>query len=82
MEEQATAIVALPIRAELLELITTEKNSALLQVLLDSLNSGSKNALLKAKLTSRALRAEDDLAKGRVFTTDQVQERLAERRKM
>ena len=74
-------MTALPIRTELTELIAKEKNASLLQVLRDILSGGSKNALLKAKLTSRALKAEDDLDHGRVLTTDQVRTRLTARRK-
>jgi hypothetical protein len=74
-------MTALPIRTELTELIAKEKNASLLQVLRDILSGGSKNALLKAKLTSRALKAEDDLDQGRVLTTDQLRTRLAARRK-
>lgn len=69
------------LRTELAELIAKEKNTSLLQVLRDILSGGSKNALLKAKLTSRALKAEDDLEHGRVMTTDQVRTRLAARKK-
>ncbi len=71
----------LSLRTELSELIAKEKNASLLEVLKDILSGGSKNALLKAKLTSRALKAEDDLAAGRVLSTDQVRERLASRKK-
>ena len=39
-----------------------------------------KAKLLKAKLTSRALKAEEDLVAGRVRSTDQVRERLASRK--
>lgn len=74
-------MTALPIRTELTELIAKEKNASLLQVLRDILSGGSKNALLKAKLTSRALKAEDDLDQGRVLTTDQLRTRLTARRK-
>ena len=69
------------LRNELTELIAKEKNTSLLEVLKDILSGGSKNALLKAKLTSRALKAEDDLAAGRVHTTDEVRARLASRKK-
>lgn len=69
------------LRTELSELIAKEKNASLLEVLKDILTGGSKNALLKAKLTSRALKAEEDLAAGRVLSTDQVRERLASRKK-
>ncbi len=69
----------LPIRTELAARIAKEKNASLLRVLRDILSGGAKNALLKAKLTSRALKAEDDLAHGRALTTDQVRKRLAAR---
>ncbi len=69
------------LRNELTELITKEKNASLLEVLKDILSGGSKNSLLKAKLTSRALKAEEDLAAGRVLTTDEVRARLASRKK-
>jgi hypothetical protein len=71
----------LSLRTELSELIAKEKNSSLLEVLKDILSGGSKNALLKAKLTSRALKAEEDLAAGRVLSTDEVRARLASRKK-
>jgi hypothetical protein len=71
----------LSLRTELANLIAKEKNASLLQVLKDILSGGSKNALLKAKLTSRALKAEEDLAAGRVMTTAQVRARLAARKK-
>jgi hypothetical protein len=72
---------ALTLRTELAELIAKEKDTSLLEVLKGILSGGSKNALLKAKLTSRALKAEDDRAAGRVLSTDQVRERLAARKK-
>ncbi len=67
------------LRTELTQLIAKEKNDSLLQVLHDILSSGSKSALLKAKLTSRALKAEEDFANGRVYTTDQIRDSLAAR---
>lgn len=72
---------ALALRTELSELISKEKNVSLLEVLKDILSGGSKNALLKAKLTARALKAEDDLAAGQVMSTTQVRARLASRKK-
>lgn len=71
----------LSLRTELSDLIAKEKNASLLEVLKDILAGGSKNALLKAKLTSRALKAEEDLAAGRVLSTAQVRNRLAARKK-
>ena len=47
----------------------------------DILSGGSKNALLKAKLTARAMKAEEDLANGRVLSTAQVRARLTSRKK-
>lgn len=70
----------LSLRTELSELIAKEKNTSLLEVLKGILSGGSKNALLKAKLTSRALKAEEDLVAGRVLTTDQVRARLSSRK--
>lgn len=72
---------ALALRNELSELIAKEKNATLLEVLKDILTGGSRNALLKAKLTARALKAEKDLAAGRVLSTAQVRARLASRKK-
>ena len=72
---------ALSLRTELSELIAKEKNASLLEVLKDILSGGSKNALLKAKLTSRALKAEEDRAAERVLSTAQVRARLASRKK-
>ena len=74
-------MATLPLRTELTELIAKEKNTSLLQVLRDILSGGSKNALLKAKLTSRALRAEDDRLNGRVLSTEQLRTRIASRKK-
>jgi hypothetical protein len=72
---------ALSLRTELADLIAKEKNASLLQVLKDILSGGSKNALLKAKLTSRALKSEEDLVTGRVLNTSQVRARIAARKK-
>ncbi|HEX2615932.1 MAG TPA: hypothetical protein VHL57_00240 [Flavobacteriales bacterium] len=72
---------AASLRTELAERIAKEKNANVLQVLKDILSGGSKNALLKVKLTSRALKAEQDLAAGRVLNTAQVRARLAARKK-
>ncbi len=69
------------LRNELVDLITREKNASVLQVLKDILSGDQKNALLKAKLTSRALKAEEDREAGRVLTTAQVKARLAARKK-
>lgn len=69
------------LRTELAELIAKEKDASLLQVLKSILSAGSKDTLLKAKLTSRALKSEEDLAAGRVLSIDQVRERLAIRKK-
>lgn len=71
----------MPLRAELAELIAKEKNASLLEVLRDILSGGSKNALLKAKLTSRVLKAEDDRLNGRVLSTDKLRTRIAARKK-
>jgi hypothetical protein len=71
----------LSLRTELAELIAKEKNSSLLEVLKGILSGGSKNALLKAKLTARALKAEEHLAAGRVLTIHQVRARLSSRKK-
>ena len=71
----------LSLRNELVELITREKNASVLQVLKDILSSNQKNALLKAKLTSRALKAEADRDAGRVLSAAEVKARLAARGK-
>lgn len=71
----------LSLRTELSELIAKEKDVTLLHVLKDILSGGSKDALLKAKLTARALKAEEDLAAGRTLDTKQVRARLSARRK-
>jgi hypothetical protein len=80
-DAQPKPMSTLSLRTELSELIAKEKNASLLEVLKDILSGGSKNALLKAKLTARALKAEEDLAAGRILSTDQVRERLASRKK-
>ncbi len=72
---------ALTLKAELMSLIEKEKNTPLLHVLRDILTGKGKSSLLKAKLTSRALRSEADIAAGRLFTTDQMRGRLAARRR-
>ncbi|MCL4282672.1 MAG: hypothetical protein KJZ58_10445 [Flavobacteriales bacterium] len=72
---------AVSLRTELSDLIRKEKNDSLLEVLKSILSGGSGNTLLRAKLTSRALKAEEDLATGRILGTHEVRARLAERRK-
>ncbi|MCB0771966.1 MAG: hypothetical protein KDB93_01175 [Flavobacteriales bacterium] len=78
---QPPAMGAVSLRTELSDLIRKEKNDSLLEVLKSILSGGSGNTLLRAKLTSRALKAEEDLATGRILGTDEVRARLAERRK-
>jgi len=72
---------SISLRNELAELISKEKDDSLLEVIRGILSSDSQSALLRAKLTSRALKAEEDLAAGRTLTTDQVRLRLSTRKK-
>lgn len=81
LKESYPAMGTLSLRTELSELIAKEKDVTLLHVLKDILSGGSKDALLKAKLTARALKAEEDLAAGRTLDTKQVRARLSARRK-
>lgn len=71
---------SISVRTQLTELIAKEKNTGLLEVLRSILTSPGHDALLKAKLTARALKAEDDLSAGRTHGLDEVRSRIEARK--
>lgn len=67
------------IKAELLHLVEQESDETLLQVIKQLLVQPARSALVKAKLTIRALKAEEDIQKGRVYTLEEASARLYNR---
>lgn len=68
------------VKAELQHLVEQESDERLLQVIKALLVQPARSALLKAKLTLRALQAEEDIRQGRVATREEAVARLHPRR--
>ena len=60
--------LSIDIKSELLHLVEKESDETLLQVIKHILMQPSRSALIKAKLTIRALQSEEDMQQGRVYT--------------
>ena len=60
------------LKVELVEMIEQETDVHVLEAIHTLLSRVSLNPLLKQKLTDRALKAETDIAEGRLFTSEQV----------
>ena len=67
---------ATSVKVELQELVAQENDERLLQTIKSLLVEPAHTALLKAKLTSRALQAEEDIYQKRVFTHQEAIARL------
>jgi len=67
---------ATSVKEELQQLVAQEHDERLLQVIRSLLIEPAYTALLRAKLTSRALQAEEDIEQGRVFTHQEAAARL------
>ena len=67
------------IKTELRELIEKETDSSILEAIKTLLKKSSLNPTLKEKLTSRALKAEEDIAAGRVMDKKELELRLNKR---
>ena len=63
------------IRTELQQMIEHETDVSVLQAIRTILLKTSLNPVLKEKLTARALRSEDDIKAGRVYTKEEVIQR-------
>lgn len=64
------------VKTELQQLVAQENDQRLLQVIKSLLIEPTHTALLRAKLTSRAFQAEEDIHEGRVFTHQEAAARL------
>ena len=64
----AMSQLSIDIKSELLHLVEKESDETLLQVIKHILMQPSRSALIKAKLTIRALQSEEDMQQGRVYT--------------
>ena len=67
---------AVDIKTELLELIEKETDKSILEAIKTLLKKSSLNTALKEKLTSRALKAEEDISAGRVMDRKEVESKL------
>jgi hypothetical protein len=65
------------IKTELQQMIQQETDLSVLQAIRTILLKTSLNPKLREKLTLRALKSEQDIKEGRVFTKDEVIERTA-----
>ncbi len=66
---------AAEIKTELRQLIENEMDVNVLQAIHTLLLRATLDPELRDKMTSRALKSEDDIKKGRLFTKDEVQKR-------
>ena len=67
------------IKQELRELIEKEQDLHILEAIKTLLVKSSLDPVLKEKLTSRALKAEEDIQAGRVFTRKEFEKKLDNR---
>lgn len=66
----AMSQLSINIKSELLHLVEKESDETLLQVIKHILVQPARSALVKAKLTIRALQSEEDMQQGRVYTLE------------
>lgn len=67
------------IKTELRELIEKETDSSILEAIRTLLKKSSLNPTLKEKLTVRALKAEEDIATGRLINRNDLESSLKDR---
>jgi hypothetical protein len=67
---------ALDIKTELKELIENESDTNILEALKTLLIKSNLNSVTKEKLTSRALKAEEDIAQGRTMNRQELERDL------
>lgn len=67
---------AADIKSELQKLIEQEKDIHILEAIKTLLKKSSLNAELKEKLTSRALKSEEDINEGRLLNRQELEEKL------
>ncbi len=67
------------IKTELRELIDKESDNSILEAIRTLLIKSKLNPVLKEKLTSRALKAEEDIKAGRVMNRKELELRLNKR---
>ncbi len=61
-------MTAIEIKSELQKMIENETDLRLLEAIRTLLQKASLNPLLKEKLTERALKSEEDIEEGRIFS--------------
>jgi hypothetical protein len=67
---------AVDIKTELRELIEKETDRSILEAIKTLLKKSSLNPVLKQQLTSRALKADEDIAAGRVLDRKELESKL------
>lgn len=70
---------ALEIKEELRTLIEKENDLQVLETIKGLLVKSSLDPILKEKLTSRAIKAEEDIKAGRVYTREEFERKLDSR---
>lgn len=63
------------LKSELVEMIEQETDTHVLEAIYTLLSRTSLNPLLREKLTIRALKAEEDIKSGRLFSSDEIKAR-------
>lgn len=67
------------IKTELRTLIENETDNSILEAIKTLLKKTHLNPILKEKLTSRALKSEEDISAGRVMDRSEIEQRLNKR---
>jgi len=70
---------AIDIKEELRVLIDQERDFHILEAIRTLLAKSSLNSTLKAKLTTRALKSEQDIKEGRVLSREEMERKLDNR---
>ena len=71
-EEKIRVMSAVEIKTEVQQLIENETDLSVLQAIRTILLKTGLNPILKEKLTQRALKSEENIKSGRVFTKEEV----------
>ncbi len=70
--------VSVDIKKELKQLIEKESDTSILQAILTLLSKSSLDSTLKAKLTERALKSEQDISSKRIMSKEEIIKRSSD----
>ena len=77
LQVKINVMSAIEIKTELQQMIERETDLGVLQAIRTILQKTSLDPILKEKLSSRALKSEEDIKAGRVFSREEVTRRTS-----